>query len=226
MSLPVDVRSVEVLQAVRDGFILFTEDAQNALGSMDMEVRRCIDWLTHDQRIYWQNEVKKRKEKLNEAKAELHRKQLSQMFGGHSHDSEQREGVRDAARRLEEAEEKVESVARWLPIVERAVMEYNGQARPFADQLEFEVENSIELLRQMIVAIEEYTAIAPPETNKPTMPAVSPTASAAPVVSAPTSTLLTVGGPARASAVQPAATERAAEAVEVKPDDRQGEERA
>ena len=31
--------------------------------------------------------------------------------------------VREAARRLEDAEDKVESVARWLPVVERAVMD-------------------------------------------------------------------------------------------------------
>jgi hypothetical protein len=166
MALPVDVKSIDVLQAVREAFVLFSEDASHALGSMDMEIRHCLDWLTHDQRIYWQNEVKRRSEKLSEAKAELHRKQLSQMFGEHAHDSEQREGVREAKRRLEEAEDKVEQVQRWLPVVQRAVSEYNGQARPFADILEFEVENSIALLDRMINAIEEYTNIAPAQTSR------------------------------------------------------------
>ena len=177
MALPVDVRSVDVLVAVREGFILFSEDAQNALGAMEMETRRCIDWLTHDQRIHWQTEAKKRKEKLNEAKAELHRKQLSQMFGGQSHDSEQREAVRDATRRLEEAEDKIEEVARWIPVVQRAVMEYNGQARSFADLLEFDVDRSIELLDRMITAIEEYTAITAPVASKPLAPVGSSTSS-------------------------------------------------
>lgn len=182
MALPVDVSSIDVLRAVREAFILFAEDAQSSLGSMDAEIRRCIDWLTHDQRVYWQSEIKKRTEKLSEAKAELHRKQLSQMFGQHAHDSEQREHVRDAKRRLEEAEDKLEQVRRWLPVVERAVMEYNGQARPFADLVEFDVERSVGLLDNMIGALEEYIQIAPPTTTKPS----GTSTSAAPRIETPT----------------------------------------
>lgn len=178
MALPVDVRSVDVLVAVREAFVLFGEDARSALGTMDGEIRRCIDWLTHDQRIYWQSEIKRRSEKLSEAKAELHRKQLSQMHGENAHDSEQRENVRDAKRRLEEAEDKLETVGRWLPIVDRAVQEYHGQARPFADIIEFDVERSVELLDRMIVAIEEYMRLSAPPTARPSasnVPSASPT---------------------------------------------------
>src|SRR5690349_21608596 len=98
MALPIDVSSLDALRSARESLILFTEDAEGALGAMESEIRRCIDWLTHDQRMYWQSEVKRRKQALEEAKAELHRKQLSQMFGGQSHDSEQREMVRTAKR--------------------------------------------------------------------------------------------------------------------------------
>ena len=35
-----------------------------------MEIRRCIDWLTNDRRLYWQSEIKDRKEDLSNAKAE------------------------------------------------------------------------------------------------------------------------------------------------------------
>lgn len=165
MALPVDVSSIDVLRSVRESLVLFTDDAQAALGSMESEIRRCIDWLSHDQRMYWQSEVKRRHEALSQAKAELHRKQLSQMSGQNAHDSEQREAVRIAKRRLEEAEDKVELVKRWLPEVERAVMEYLGQARSFADLLEFDVERSTELLDRMVAALEDYVRTAPPETT-------------------------------------------------------------
>jgi chromosome segregation ATPase len=183
MALPVDVRSIDVLQSVREAFILFAEDSSHALESMASETRRCIDWLTHDQRIYWMTEVKRRTEKLSSAKAELHRKQISQK-SGNKHDTEQREAIREAKQRLEEAEDKVENVERWLPIVERAVMEYNGQARPFADLLEFDVQRSIEMLDRMINALEEYTRLSAPETHKPTAPLAAP-ATAIPQGNAP-----------------------------------------
>jgi hypothetical protein len=169
MALPVDVRSIDVLRSVRESFILFSEDSGHALDSMESEIRRCIDWLTHDQRIYWQSEVKRRVEKLSSAKAELNRKQITGK-SEQKHDTEQREAIREAKQRLEEAQDKVENVQRWLPLVQQAVMEYNGQARPFADLLEFEVERSIELLDRMINALEEYTHLAPPETFRPAPP--------------------------------------------------------
>ena len=170
MALPVDVSSIDVLLTVREALALFADDGKNALGETDMEVRRCIDWLTHDQRIYWQDEIKKRKEDLSEAKAELYRKQLSQMHGQNAHDSEQRENVREAKHRLEEAEDKLETLRRWVPKLEQAVMEYHGRARSFADMIEFDVVRMIEMMDRMIDALEEYTRLAPPETK----PAIAP----------------------------------------------------
>ena len=76
MALPVDVSSIDVLRSVREAFVLFADDARHALGAMESELRRAIDWLTHDQRLYWLGEVKRRTEYLSSAKAELSRKQL------------------------------------------------------------------------------------------------------------------------------------------------------
>ncbi|MDB5353391.1 MAG: hypothetical protein JWN86_4638 [Planctomycetota bacterium] len=175
MASPVDVSSIDVLRAVREAFLLFADDSRNALGSMESEIRRAIDWLTHDQRLYWQAEVKRRTEKLSSAKAELSRKQLGIAPGQQAHDSEQREAVREAKHRLEEAQEKVENVNRWLPVVERAVMEYESQARPFSDMIEFDVERSVEMLDRMIVALDEYLRLTPPETAAPQPSLVSST---------------------------------------------------
>ncbi len=183
MALPIDVSSIDVLRGVREAFLLFADDARNSLGSMESEVRRAIDWLTHDQRLYWQGEVKRRTELLSSAKAELSRKHLGLAPGEQPHDSEQREAVRDAKKRLEEAEEKVENVNRWLPVVERAVMEYESQARPFSDMVEFDVERSVEMLDRMIVALEEYLRLAPPETAAPQPTLVSSSASPVSVAS-------------------------------------------
>jgi len=186
MAMPVDVSSIDVLRSVREAFVLFADDARSALGAMDSEARRAIDWLTHDQKLHWQAEVKRRGDRLSSAKGELSRKQLGLAPGQNAHDSEQREAVREAKRRLEEAEEKVELVNRWMPIVDRAIMEYEGQARPFADMVEFDVERSVEMLDRMIAALEEYIRLTPPETAIPrpplasSAPAVSSASSAAP----------------------------------------------
>jgi len=190
MALPVNVSSIDVLRSVREGLILFADDGRNALGTMEMEIRRCVDWLTNDQRLYWQAEVKRRDDLLGRAKAELHRKGMGLAPGQQAHDSEQREAVREAKRRLEEAQEKVELVRRWLPVLDRAVMEYEGQARPFAEVLEYDVERSVELLDRMIAALEDYIRVAPPETavRAVATSTAAPATSTAPPATAPTVT--------------------------------------
>ncbi len=165
MVLPIDVSSLDALRLARESLILFTVDAEGSLGAMESEIRHCLDWLAHDQRMYWQTEVNRREQRLAEAKAELHRKQLSQMFGGEAHDSEQREMIRNSKRRLEEAEDKVELVQRSLPILERAVLEYQTQARPFADLLEFDARRSTEMIDRMIEALEDYIRETAPSTQ-------------------------------------------------------------
>ena len=77
--------------------------------------------------------------------------------------------------------------------------EYNGQARPFADSLEFEVERCAELLGRMILALEDYIRDAPPISNAPR--SVLPTPTSAP------------------SAVAAAEAETEAEGMEESPDE-------
>jgi hypothetical protein len=190
MALPVDVSSIDVLRSVREALILFGDDGRNALGTMDMEIQRCVDWLANDQRLYWQSEVKRRIELLARAKAELHRKGVGLPPGAQPHDSEQREAVREAKHRLEEAEDKLENVKRWVPVLDRAVMEYQGQAKPFAEVLEFDVERAVELVDRMIGALDDYVRMTAPTTAQDRPSGVS-SSTAIPIAKPATESLAT-----------------------------------
>src|SRR4051794_21683772 len=48
MSNQADVRSIEALEDLRVALGLFADDALAALGGVEMEVRRTIQWLQHD----------------------------------------------------------------------------------------------------------------------------------------------------------------------------------
>ena len=68
------VLSVEALKEFRVSLINFVEEARNALGGVDMELRRTRDWLERDQLSYWQMQVKRRHEAMMMARTELHRR--------------------------------------------------------------------------------------------------------------------------------------------------------
>src|SRR5437588_12793112 len=94
------VLSVQALKDFRVGLINFVEEARNALGGVDMELRRTRDWLERDQVSYWQMQVKRRHEAMMNARTELFRRQISQQGSEAKSDTEQKEALREAPRRL------------------------------------------------------------------------------------------------------------------------------
>jgi len=59
MGRTANVLSVQTLRDFKNTMINFAEEARNALGGVDTELRRMRDWLERDQLGYWQAQVKK-----------------------------------------------------------------------------------------------------------------------------------------------------------------------
>ena len=59
-----------------------------------MELRRMRDWLERDQLGYWQSQVKRRQEDLMQARADLHKRKISQQGSEAVSDADQKEALR------------------------------------------------------------------------------------------------------------------------------------
>ncbi len=154
------VGSIDAIREFREALGSFVEDARSALTAVEMENRRINEWVKNTQRLYWINEVKRRREKMNEIRGELHRRKLS--GGG---DTEAKEAVRIANHRLREAEEKVEIVKKAAPVLQHAIDEYLGLARPLGDMLSGELEHCMALLERMADALDDYIRISAPSNS-------------------------------------------------------------
>lgn len=169
-----NVRSVDAIKDFKLAMIAFAEDARNALGGVEMEIRHVRNWLERDQLAYWKGQIKRCNELVAEARSELHRRKLSQGNSDAVSDADQKEALRLAQRRLREAEEKVEHIKRWIPVLEHAVAEYHSQSQPLGDRLAGRFEASVALLERMIIAVEQYLAMnAPTGTLVPGSAAVT-----------------------------------------------------
>ena len=164
MSQSANVRSTETIREFRIALTTFAEEGRNALGSVEMELRRMRDWLQRDQLGYWQMQVKRSHEQLSTARTELHRRRLSQSNSDAISDSEQKEAVRAAQRRLEAAEDKVKRVKGWIPVLEHAVAEYHSSSMPLGDRLTGSLVNSLALLDRLLASLDAYLTLAPPST--------------------------------------------------------------
>jgi hypothetical protein len=151
------VGSIDAIREFREALGNFIDDARNALTAVEMENRRLNEWVKNTQRLYWINEVKRRREKMNEIRGELHRRKLSG-----AGDTEAKEAVRIAKNRLQESELKVEIVKKAAPILQHAIDEYLGLARPLGDMLSGELENCMGLLERMAEALDDYIRITAP----------------------------------------------------------------
>ena len=151
MSETARVKNVDALREFRLALTTFIDDARNALTAVEMENRRVSEWVNHTQKFYWINEVKRRREKMNEIRGELHRRKLS--GGG---ETEAKEAVRIANARLRQAEEKVEIVKKAAPMLQHAIDEYLGLARPLGDMLTGDLEHALGMLERMATALDDY----------------------------------------------------------------------
>jgi hypothetical protein len=164
------VLSVDALKDFRLALITFVEEARNALSGVDMELRRTRDWLERDQLSYWQMQAKRRHEAMMNARTELHRRQISQQGSDAKSDTEQKEALREAQRRLRIAEEKVAIVKKLIPIFHHAMAEYVSHSTPLADHLSGGMEKSLATLQRMVTSLEDYLAVAPPTSPRPNVP--------------------------------------------------------
>jgi hypothetical protein len=166
MSQGANVRSVDAIRDFKVALINFAEDAQNALGSVDMEIRQIRNWLVRDQLTFWQSQIKRGQERVSMARADLFRRKISQSNSDAISDTEQKEAVRDAERKLREAEEKVITIKKWIPILEHALSEYHSQSQPLGDHLSGRFAATLNLLDRMLDSLDAYLATAPPSAPR------------------------------------------------------------
>lgn len=162
-----NVQSIEAIREIRDALVVFMEDAKNALNDTDFDLRRTTDWLTHEQRLYWNAEVRRRSQDVADARSALQRKELGKKPGSHPDTSVEEKDVRIAKMRLAEAEEKVEVVSRWVPEIQRASHEYRSQAYPLGDMISGDLENALAKLSRMIESLEQYLRLQAPSAPQP-----------------------------------------------------------
>jgi hypothetical protein len=156
------VQSIDALKDIKASLGLFAEDVLAALGAVDMEIRRTVQWLQHDRKAYWQEQIKRRREDVAQARAEVFRRKLAKTDDYTPAMSEQKELLRRAEDALRDAETRAAAVRKWEPALQQALFEYHGSTRRIKDLASGDVPRAAALLELLIVALESYLALAPP----------------------------------------------------------------
>jgi hypothetical protein len=162
-----DVRSIDALREFRAALAIFAEEVTAALGAVDMEVKRTVQWVAHDRRAYWLEQVKRRRERVAMAQAEVFRRKLAKTDDYAPAMSEQKELLRKAEASLRDAEGRAALVKKWEPALQQAVLEYRASTRRISNLATGEVPRAILTLGRIVEALEAYLSEAPPSPGGP-----------------------------------------------------------
>jgi hypothetical protein len=162
MDSQVRVASLDAFQEFRAAYAKFGERSQHALTLVDVEIQRMLEWLGTEMVAFWKAEIRRREDKVNEAKAALHRKRITARFGETAADSEEVHLVRKAQARMHDAEEKLKLVKHWYLVIEQEVTEYRGPSQQLKNVLDASVPRALAGLDRMFEVLESYLAVAPP----------------------------------------------------------------
>lgn len=169
MSPAARVTSLEAIQVFRERLVEFGIDGRDALGALEYQVHRAVDWLA-EKTQHWQRQIRERREEFHRAKLELDQRKYENRDGRGRGTTEPEKNFRKAQLRLQEAESKLALCKRWKPLLEHAVHEYFGPTRALAGALDTDLRLAVALLDQKIAAVEAYLQLAPP-TAAPLAPA-------------------------------------------------------
>ena len=154
-----NVSSLEAIDAFRSDLIVYLSKARPALEEVTADVLRTRIWLESEQRLHWENEVRKRAKLLEQAQAALFSSRISRL---RVESAAEQQAFHRARRALDEAENKLRVVKRWA-------REYDSQVQPLVKQMEKlhtllsnDMVKAVAYLAQAVTTLQAYAGVAVP----------------------------------------------------------------
>jgi hypothetical protein len=178
MSSQAAVHSIDELKNFRVALALYGEDTLGTLGAVEAELRRTLRWLQEERPVYWQEQIKRRREQVALARSEVYRRNLQKRPDYTPAMSEQKEALRKAEASLQDAEKRLALVRKWQPMLNHAVLEYHASVQRLKDLAAGDVPRAVNLLTRIVDALEAYLRVVPPSGLGPSDVSGAPTTTA------------------------------------------------
>ena len=169
------VESIEALANFKRALFKFAEAANAALTDAEADMSHVHRWLEHEQRVYWQNNVRKATELVSRCEDALRQKKIFKDSSGRTPSAVDEEKALAKAKRMKEhAEERLENVKRYAPRLAREIMLYKGQVQRFATFVAADIPGAAAKLDKMVASLEAYVNLAASDASVPTSIAQPP----------------------------------------------------
>ena len=158
MNAGAGVTSLAVLHDWYAALAEFRTEAQDALTALSLALQRAKAWLGEQQQV-WQRQIRACEEEITQAQTELRTRQIPNSFGDTVDCTVQEKNLRRAKARLEEAEDRLAAVRRWMLRLPREICDsYAGPVGQLAAFLDGDLPSGLALLTRQLTALEQYAA--------------------------------------------------------------------
>lgn len=173
MNQSANVTSIDAIRAFREALVKFEANARDAVTSLELEIRRAVNWIEVDRRRYWPAQVKQASEGLSQARNALERCQLK--YGSEEAPScyEQKKDYERAKRRLRYCEEQVRNVKRWTQVIRHEMTQFNGQMAQMTLCVDSDLPRAIAAIANMLNALERYATTSGAASSGVTLPSTT-----------------------------------------------------
>ncbi len=156
------ITSIDAPQALAGALQHFHHEATTALDELSQEIQRAIQWIQHDCKHYWTEQMRIRQQEVTEARVNLERRQMMTVADFRPSCYDERKALELAKQRLAHAQQRIEAVRHWSYAINHALHEYKGGVGPLMRWLETDVPRGLAALGQISAALESYVAAPPP----------------------------------------------------------------
>jgi ABC-type phosphate transport system auxiliary subunit len=157
-----NVASVDALEAFRACLIVYVSQARSTLEEVSADVLRMRLWLQSEQRMYWEQQLRRRQRALEEAQQTLFSSRISSLR--HESAAEQM-AVHRAKSAVEEAETKLRTLRRWERDFDTHLQPLVKQMEKLHTVLTNDMVKAIAFLTEAVRALAEYASIRAPDMS-------------------------------------------------------------
>ncbi len=160
------VTSIGVLDTTVVAMQRFRAEAAGVLEELQVQMQRALEWIRHDRKDYWADELRRSWEGVSAARIQLQQAQVSRRIAGREPACiDEKRALERAKRRQETAKQKVQAVKHWTQVLERAADEFQQSRTQFATWLDTDLVEAVAALKRMSVSLESYTSLAGPAVS-------------------------------------------------------------
>jgi hypothetical protein len=168
MSRTAKVSSIDVLPLLAAALQKFRSEGGGAMDDLETELRRALDWIHHERKDYWAQELRRAGEALIQARLQLQQAMTIRRIADRDPSCiDEKRAVERATRRVAKAQRKIEAVRRWTGKIDRAADDFRRARTQYATWLDIDLSRAAAALDFMSESLVTYISLEAPSDDLP-----------------------------------------------------------